>query len=173
MSVKLVLLCEDQQLACFMRRFLKRRGWKSHDIREEIAPIGKGSGEQWVRERFPDELLAMRQRGNVALVVGTDADTMTVADRIATLDNLCQARGIAIRTAQERVIMVVPKRNIETWFAYLRGTNTNEIDTYPRYKQESDCRGDVVVLENMCSARALRQPAPPSLSAACVEYGKL
>jgi len=67
MSVRIVLLCEDEQIACFIRPFLKNRGWTAHDIREEIAPSGQGSGEQWVRERYPQELLATRQKGAVTL----------------------------------------------------------------------------------------------------------
>lgn len=174
MSARVVLLCEDQQLATFMRRFLKRRGWQAHDIREEIAPPGQGSGEQWVRERYPHELAAARARGgNTVLAVGTDADTMTVADRIATLDRECQSQGIPARVPQEPIVMVVPKRNVETWFAYLRGETPNESDAYPRYANEADCRNDVRSLDEMCRSRNLRTPAPPSLQAACVEFAKM
>jgi len=173
MSIGVVLLCEDLQLATFMRRFLKRRGWGPHEIREEIAPPGQGSGEQWVRERYPDELSAVRGRGNVALVVGTDADTMTVAQRIATLDRQCQARNVTARAAREAVVMVVPKRNIETWFAYLRGEAVNENDNYPRYPYEADCRDDVRRMDEMCRTQGLHEPAPTSLQAACTEFLKM
>jgi len=174
MSARIVLLCEDRQLATFMRRFLKKRGWQPHDIREVIAPPGQGSGEQWVRERYPLELAAARSRGGLTLLaVGTDADTLSVADRIATLDRECQAQGIPQRTPQEAVVMVVPKRNIETWFAYLRGESVNEEDVYPRYSNESDCRDDVRALDEMCRGGKLRDPAPPSLQVACSEYQKM
>lgn len=173
MSVRIVLLCEDLQLATFMRRFLKRRGWQAHEIREEIAPPGQGSGEQWVRERYPHELTAIRTRGNTALVVGTDADLLSVTERIASLDRQCQAQGVQQRTGQEPVIMVVPKRNIETWFAYLRGDAVNEGDVYPRYVNESDCRDDVRHLDEMCRSQHLRASPPPSLLATCTEYNKM
>lgn len=173
MSVKLVSLCEDQQIACFIRRFLKQCGWKTHEIREVIAPSGQGSGEQWVRERYPSELAAIRGRGGVALIVGTDADTLAVAARIASLDEICRNQNVQPRTPQEPVAMVVPKRNIETWFAYLRGVSVNESDTYPRYPNESDCRGDVRELVKMCNAAVLRQPTPFSLDIACNEYKRL
>lgn len=173
MTVKVVLLCEDLQLATFMRRFLKRRGWQAHEIREEIAPPGQGSGEQWVRERYPHELTAARARGKVVLVVGTDADTMSVEDRVASLDRQCQAYQALPRKGHEPVIMVVPKRNIETWFAYLRGETVDEKTSYPRYANESDCRTDVGVLDEMCNAGKLRQPAPGSLQLACAEFDKI
>lgn len=174
MSVQVVLLCEDLQLATFIRRFLKQRGWQARDIREVIARSGQGSGEQCVRKQYPKELNALRKRhSKTALIVGTDADEMSVADRIATLDTECQDQGIPKRETQDPVVMVVPKRNIETWFAYLRGESTNEDDTYRRYRNESDCRDDVRVLDEMCQSRKLRNPAPPSLLAACDEYKKM
>ncbi len=174
MTTQIVLLCEDQQLATFMRRFLKRCGWQPRDIREQIAPPGQCSGEQWVRMRYPDELTALRQRGGkTVLAVGTDADTLSVDERIATLDRECQSRGVQKRTTQESVVMVVPKRNIETWFAYLRGEAPNEADVYPRYPHESDCKGDVRALGEMCRKRQLRDPVLSSLKAACNEYQKM
>ncbi|MFA7243063.1 MAG: hypothetical protein WC091_23390 [Sulfuricellaceae bacterium] len=172
MSVKVVLLCEDIQIACFMRRFLKRRGLKSHEIREEISPPGKCSGEQWVREKYPDELKAMRRQGGVTLFVGTDADTLTVKERINTLTMECKNRSIPEQAPDEHVVMVAPKRNIETWLAYLRGAAVNEDDNYPRYSYESECRNDVKTLDQMCLDRALRSPAPPSLLETCKEYRK-
>lgn len=174
MSTRVVLLCEDRQLATFIRRFLKRRGWKAHEIREEIAPPGQGSGEQWVRHQYPDELAAMRAHGgNAVLIVGTDADVMSVSERIATLDRECKIRDIPTRDQQELVLMVVPKRNIETWFAYLRGESVDEKTAYSRYLNEADCRDDVRALDEMCKKNKLRDPAPPSLQAACIEYKKM
>ncbi|MBF0109991.1 MAG: hypothetical protein HQL76_12525 [Magnetococcales bacterium] len=161
-------------MATFIRRFLKLRGWRQHDFRAEIAPTGRGSGEQWVRERFPDELEAQRAHGsNTVLVVGTDADTKSVADRIATLDRACRERKVQPKTLQDTVVMVVPKRNIETWFAYLRGETTNEDEEYRRYDNESDCRNDVRSLDEMCRRKELHNPAPPSLQMACREYQRM
>lgn len=157
-----------------MRRFLKLRGWKAHDIRERIAPPGVISGEQWVRERFPGELDAVRGRGrHTVLVVGTDADTMSVNARTASasLDQACQTQGVAKRTGQDPVVMVVPKRNIETWFAYLRGENTNEVDRYPRYDKESDCQAIVRELDERCrSQQRLHAPLPDSLRRTCLAF---
>ncbi|MBF0623235.1 MAG: hypothetical protein HQL82_00315 [Magnetococcales bacterium] len=174
MSVRIILLCEDQQLLCFLSRFLKRRGWGSRDIHGMNAPPGVGSAEQWVRETYPGILQALRSKGSsVVLLVGTDADTLSVVDRIAILDQACRNKNIPSRLAQDPVIMVVPKRNIETWLAYLRGESVNEVDNYPRYRGESDCRKDVKALDDMCRKQQLRQPAPPSLQATCGEYRKM
>lgn len=172
MSVQVVILSEDLQTATFIRRFLRERGYKNHQLRVEVAPKGKGSGEQWVRDQYPYELRARREK-NTVLIVGTDADEMTVAQRIGTLDGQCRSENVAVRTAQEPVIMAIPKRNIETWFAYLRGENPNEVDTYPRYRYESDCRVDVKVLGEMCKKGQMAQPPEPSLQAACIEFQRI
>ena len=143
----------------------------------QIAPPGAGSGGQWVRHRFPDEWQAIRQARNrkqVILVVGTDADTLTVDARRRSLLEECAARGVSPPLQDDpAVLMVVPKRNIETWFAYLRGQDADEDNLYPRYPTESECKSDVAVLDEMCRSGRLRRPLPPSLGMACGEYRKI
>ena len=170
MSAKVVLLCEDEQSACFARRLLKRRGFSSHDLREQIAPPGKGSGEQWVRDRLPNEVMALRAKRSLGLFVLTDADVHTVSERIETLAQKCQEEHVAWRDASEPIILIIPRRNIETWLAYLRGQDVDETSVYPKYAAEADCREEVRVLDEMCKRKALRKPAPPSLEAACQEF---
>jgi hypothetical protein len=41
-------------------------------------------------------------------------------------------------------MFVVPKRNIETWFAHLLGETVNESDKYRKYACENDCRHQVI-----------------------------
>jgi hypothetical protein len=170
MRARYILLCEDEQTACFIRRFLKKKGTKMREIRELISPSGKSSGEQWVRENYPNQLHAFRKQVDATLIVGTDADTLTVPERIKTLDDACRKAGVQIRNATERVVMVVPRRNIETWFEYLRGQPVDETNCYQKYSSESDCRGDVATLSNICSRGALDRSAPCSLRLACLEY---
>lgn len=172
MSARVVILCEDLQTATFVRRFLKERGYANHQLRVEVAPKGKGSGEQWVRDQYPNELRACRKK-NTMLIVGTDADDKSVAERIDTLDKQCRDENVPVRMPHEPVIMVIPKRNIETWLAYLRGENPNEQDTYPKYAHEADCRDEVRALDAMCRRQQLKQPVSPSLQAACVELQRM
>jgi len=84
-NVNVVVLCEDRQHEAFARRFLKRAG-KGHRIqRVEISPRGRGSAEQYVRERFVKELAYYRERKHSvgqALIVLIDADGRDAADRI-------------------------------------------------------------------------------------------
>jgi len=170
MKTQILLLSEDQQTDMFVMKFLKESGFKG--IRSRFSPKGKGSGEQWVREQYPNELIESRKQGT-ALVVVTDADKTTVKQRIDSLDNTC-VDGIDRRKPNEPVAMIIPKRNIETWFAYLRGESVNEENEYPKYGKKPDkCFADVKALKEMCDKKSLRQPAPPSLEAACKEYEKI
>ena len=73
----------------------------------------------------------------------------------------------------DRVVLTVPRRNIETWLAYLAGATVNETDSYPRLNRPSDCKPHVRALADMCTTGELRVPAPPSLVAACDEFRNL
>jgi len=170
------VLCEDRQQEVFIRRFLQRRGRERHIFRALISPAGQGSGEQWVRERFPRELKAYRSqsgRRNTWLIVATDADTRSTEDRIKGFSQACKDAEVPFRRQDEGVMFVIAKRNIETWFAYLRGEPVNESDNYRRYACENDCRQDVIRLDDMCRRQRLEPQAPPSLELACKEFGRM
>jgi hypothetical protein len=172
-----IILSEDLQLRCFIRRFLLKRGWHARHIREISLPVGGGAGVRWVREKLPDELKAYRSRNARAatsLVVGCDADDQTVENRIQSLKDACTAAGVPFRNDAERVAFAIPKRNIETWLAYLRGTIVNENDAYPKYRYESECREQVTRLDEMCQKQKLEPaPPPPSLAHACEEFSRI
>jgi hypothetical protein len=176
---QVIVLCEDTQTECFIRMFLRRRlGWcNSRNIRFEVLPKGAGSGEQWVRKGFLKELKAYRSRKALAqtcLIIAIDADTLTVPQRLRQFEEACAAGNIPFRGDGERVAFIIPKRNIETWFAYLRGeTAINEEASYRRYSSESDCRDDVVKLEEMCARQQLAPVPPPSLEYACQEFNRI
>jgi len=143
-------------------------------MRVEKAPGGRGAGEQFVRERFSLELKAHRSRPvSQALVVLIDGDRHGVASRLHQLDQACRDAGVAERADEERVAVIIPTWNIETWLAYLDGEQVSEDRSdYPRLSRERDCQRHVETLVRMCRAGQLREPAPPSLETACVEYRK-
>lgn len=170
-QAKLILLCEDSQHEAFARRFLRQAGWHPRAIRVLKSPQGRGAGEQWVRARYPEELQQLRQRHVAAtLLVMVDADRSTVDARLASLTEACQQTGIDVRRNDDPVALFVPRRNIGTWIAYLGGEDVNERDEYPRLSRERDCAEPVRKLKEMCDTGELREPAPPSLVAACTEY---
>lgn len=175
--VQMILLCEDRQHETFARRFLEKSGWPTRRLRVVIAPRGRGSAEQFVRERFAIELAAYRSnRNRVAqgLIVVCDGDRLGVGGRIDDFADTCRAHGVAPRKADDRVALFVPTWNVETWLAYLSGSTVDEATTnYPRLKRPRDCQPHVDRLYEMCQQKSLRQPAPPSLEAACLEYQRL
>jgi hypothetical protein len=168
----LVLLCEDKQHEVFARRFLNEMGWETRAMRVEKAPGGRGAGEQFVRKRFPVELRAHRSRPvRQALVVLIDGDREGTAARFQQLSRACREMAVAERTEDEHVAIFIPTWNIETWLAYLDGGEVSEHRSdYPRLSRERDCQRHVEVLVRMCRDEGLREPAPPSLRSACVEY---
>lgn len=171
--VHITLLCEDSQTDAFVRRFLKRRNFRRHDVTTLPLPAGTQSGEQWVRTRYPRELKAIRGRQRDYLVVVTDADAGPTDARRAQLDAECEQQRIPRRGDDDPVLVVVPRRNIETWLAYLDGTRVDEVTSYPRLQHEGDCSAHANRFHAMCQVQRLDEPAPPSLREACEEYRKL
>ena len=154
-----------------MRQFLTLRGWSRYDVYFEVSPAGKGSAEQWVREQFPQELRRHRAKHpRSGLVVVIDADTSDVVERIRGLEKACDDQSVERRGPDEPVLFVIPKRNIETWLAYLKGQAVNEDDEYAKYDLPSNCRHELERLHEMCQRDHLQEPAPPSLTRCCIEF---
>ena len=141
-SVRIVLLCEDRQHESFVTRFLREAGWERRNFRIVRAPSGKGSAEQYVRERFPAELQAVRaKRGEQAyLFVMVDGDAHGAAGRMESLVAICEQHRIIPPNDADQVLVCVPTWNIETWLAYLRGETVDETRSgYPRLDRPRDC----------------------------------
>ena len=180
-EVQIVLLCEDRQHQAFVERFLGSMGRltpkSKRRFRVEKASQGRGAAEQFVRERFPRELAEYRRRRSrvsVALVVMLDGDAAGVTGHLAELDAACTEQGIPVRRSDEAVFVFVPTWRIESWLAWLDDGETidEERRDYPRLPRERDCQRHASALADMCRNRQLRAPAPPSLAAACTEYGR-
>jgi len=124
-----VVLVEDDRQQRFVRRYLYRLGYSTHDVRFEPLPAGRGSGAQWVLDRYADAVKAYRSRSaraKTALVVTIDADDGSVARRQQ------QLRDRTARTADEKIAHLIPKWSIETWILCLSGEAVDEARTYDR-----------------------------------------
>lgn len=155
-----IVLAEDVAQQQFARRCLYLQGYTIHQLRFEKLP--SGTGEQWVRERYPNAVSAYRERASrvaTAMVTVIDADTGTVAHRSAQLQSALSESAIDARRDQEKIVHLIPKRNIETWVAFLNGRDVNEVDDY---KHEVKAEG----LQPKSAAQAFfsrsRQPDPPA-----------
>jgi len=168
---QVVILCEDKTHYHFARKYLQCRGFKK--IRKKMSSEGRGSGEQYVREHYAQELKAYRSQMNhlnIALVVVIDADMNSIEERIKSLDDQNSENP---RSDIEKIAIFVPKRNIETWFHYLDGLDSDEKTDYKKsYKNASPSQFAQKLHKEICS-QGLPDDAPPSLFHACQELKKL
>jgi len=176
--VQIVILCEDRQQEVFARYFLAKRGFNIGHSRSIINPNGKGSGEQFVREKYLAEVKAYRQKCNqvtIALVVMTDADNLSVQQRLNQLSSVLQVNNLADRKTEEAIAVFIPDRNIESWIAYLKGEDVNEEEkkTYNKLLKESDCKPYSENLAERCQRQEKLEDAPNSLNIACQEFQRL
>jgi hypothetical protein len=130
---EIVILAEDLAQINFARRYLIRLGHHARTIKARPAPAGRGSGEQYVRQRHPVEVGYYRVRSShrkAALIVEIDAAVGSVAEHKRELDDAQKREGLDERMRAEAIALFVPKRNIETWILCLRGEKVDEETDY-------------------------------------------
>jgi hypothetical protein len=170
-NVKVVIICEDKAQESFVREFLRHRNFKHRNIRTLPLSNGKGAGDASVSKRFPAELKAIRTRSEALLIAVIDADKKAFNIRHNELDQECKKAQIEPRTSAERVVVAVPRRNIESWFVYLTGGAANEETDEWKRKKDDLARPAAKQLHKMCyEDQKLRQPAPQSLEEVCKEW---
>jgi len=139
----LVVLVEDQEQQNLIRRYLERSG---HNVRRSrFVPLPSeatgGSGEQYVRERYPEEVSENRQRvgrgASALLVVMIDADKEETKDRSAQLANALRRAGVPKRGRTELIVVLIPRRHVETWIRALLGDAVDERIDYKNPKPTS------------------------------------
>jgi hypothetical protein len=138
---EIIVLAEDLNLGNFAVRYLLRTGQKLRKIRLHLPKPGRGSGEKFVRESYGTEVKYFRNRASsrsAALVVAIDADVRTVADREAELSAELVRTGQDGRRQMERIILLIPKRNIETWILCLSNEAVDETTDYKRRADVGD-----------------------------------
>ena len=154
----------------FVRRYLIRRGIESRRIRGRVAPSGRGAGSQYVIENYPLEVKALRSRAylRAGLVAIVDADTSSVDERLRRLDQSLAQSQQSGRSPLDRIALLIPKRNVETWVFHLLGNEVNEEDDYKRRVALADLKGAVAAFSDVCPAK-VADIAVPSLQRACEE----
>jgi hypothetical protein len=129
---EIVVLAEDGRQGNFVSHYLKR-GYKYRKIRLNIAPPAEGSGEQYVRERYPEEVKLYRHntaRRKAALIAAIDADTGSVSGREQQLEQALTKAKEVKRKKSEQIALLIPKRHIETWILCLTGDKVDETAEY-------------------------------------------
>ena len=165
-----VILCEDLMHLNFVRRYLLHRGIQSRRIRANMSPSGRGAGAQHVIKNYPLEVKALRSRSylRAGLVAVIDADTSSIEDRLRQLKTSLVERGQHDRESTDRIALLSPKRNVETWIFRLLGNDANEEEDYKKRVSTSDTKQAVAAFANVCPQKPA-EISLPSLRHACDE----
>ena len=140
-----VVLAEDRAGMRFVEQYLRSIGVDSRAIRSLHAPPGRGSGKQWVTTTYPAEVRGFREKKNhvwKVLLVVTDADELRTRERADELASALAGAGLAPRADEERIALVIPKWEIETWAEHLlTGAPVTEDHKsgWPVARSERDC----------------------------------
>jgi hypothetical protein len=126
----IIVLAEDQEHQNLVRRYLRKCGHQT--FRFVSLPGNRGSGSQYVRTQFPEQVAKCREtlgrRASCLLIVITDADNLSTAAREQTLqDELTNAHQSPV-AATEPIIILIPKWQVETWIKCLLGHAVLESD---------------------------------------------
>jgi hypothetical protein len=139
------VLAEDQEQQSLIRKYLVRAGHGTRDIRDLPLPGNRGCGSQYVREQFLIQVAECRGRigrkTKSMLVVMTDADSLNVTDREKSLAETLKTGHQAPVSADEPIIILIPKWQVETWIKCLLGHNMSEDD--PKSDEPRVTRGDI------------------------------
>jgi len=131
---EVTVLVEDRLQERFVRRHLEKQlKCGNHAVRVLPLRSGKGSGEQWVRQRYAEAVAEYRWRATharTALVVAIDADKYTVEHRTQQLRQCLAEAGGPTRADDERIAHLIPKWSIETCILCLNGKAVDEDTDY-------------------------------------------
>jgi hypothetical protein len=129
---KVILLCEDDPQERLVRCYLEKCGFNTTP--PYLLPINAsrqvhGGNVLWVLREFPKQLLACRQRhsasANTLLIVVVDADNFAVEDRRKQF----AATPPRVKP-DDPLVILIPRRHIETWIRSALGNTVNETDDY-------------------------------------------
>ncbi len=124
-----------------VRRYLEECGVQRHQLRFVALPASRGCGEQYVRIAYPSQVQALRSRqakARTALIVLIDADSASVKERHQQLATQLEGADQPTRTSDEPIVLLVPKRHVETWIGCLRGLPVDEDRDFKRPTPSSE-----------------------------------
>jgi hypothetical protein len=175
-----IILAEDPEQQNLVRRYLERCGHQAPFRLVALpAKASGGSGEKYVRDQYPAQVRACRsslgRKAGALLVVIVDADTETTAHRATQLEVALRNTGEERRTDSEPIVVLIPKRHVETWIRALLGDPVNETTDYKNPKPTSqEIRQAAEALYPWTRPGAdLRPNFPPSLNDSRPEWRKI
>lgn len=168
--------CEDTRQESFIRQVLVERGFSKRRMEFHIAPKGDGSAEQWVLREYANAMRRLRSRNyqhHLGLVVMRDGDRVGFARRVAEMDAVLDATGLAKRAAGERVALPFPQWSVESWLLALLGHEAGEEKAdKARFEAAHGAEG-VAAVKQAASRWAGHSPRSASMTSADAEFGRL
>jgi hypothetical protein len=171
----MILLCEDDAQEQLVRFYLKKSGLDTTPPCFIINASRKvhGGNVRWVLHEFPRQLEACRRRhathARTLLIVVADADDHSVAERRSHLDG-----SIGVFDT-DLLVVLIPRRHVETWIRAALGHEVNETDDY---KHPTIKRDHIRAAANQIHGWARDNPEPgptcvDSLRASLTQWRKI
>jgi hypothetical protein len=176
---RIIQLVEDVNQENLLRRYLHQLGHDNRNMRPVRVESGRGSGEQFVRERYAAEVRAIRgqlNRTRACLIVMIDADTGSTEDRRLQLERALRDADEPARNPAEPILNLIPKRNVETWILCLNSDLVSEITDYrhdPGIDAQSIKRAAKVLFSWTRPNCAVPEACVPSLQSCLVEFRRI
>jgi hypothetical protein len=142
-GIRISVVGEDDDHDRFAWHALLALGFHPREIRLVPRPADPGAAEQWVRAQYAREVPVCRRKSasqQVALLVLIDADAHATAHRHRQLGDALRSAGLPPRRPDERIVIWVPKRSVETWVAFLRCDAVDETIECPHAVFPADYR---------------------------------
>lgn len=177
---QVVVLCEDKRHWAVLHHFLKQHGIGERKIRVVKSPGGRGAADSFIRKQFPAEVRAYRSKCshlNICLLVMIDADPgNSPGDRINMLHESLRKKGIDPVKPEDRIALVVPRRNIESWMHFVIDNVIDEKTDYKHDHSDSDsrlCGERLKQIQMQFRAGSTADALPPSLGEAIREIERI
>lgn len=180
---RITVLCEDIAQYDFICAYAKLLGADNRKIAKLPA-----HNNTTVLKHYPNAVKSYRRYAtqNIILVVMIDADEKTIQERLREFDEKLDSEKYKLnqstRFNNEKILLFVPIRNIESWFHYI-ATNIIDVETikdnnekiisYKNQYVNKDLSIFAKKLKEEVCANGLPQNAPSSLHHACNELKRL
>lgn len=147
-GVQGVVIVEDKQLERLVRRTREAFRFNSQKVRvrPDYSKGKSGDARRYVNDTYAKEAFTFRQKGreNRALLVGTEADQVTVSQRKQKLESIVDPA----RSSEERIVYWIPKWHVETWGCHFMGNAVDESAKYKNRAREIDWKQAGAAFEN-------------------------
>ena len=182
---RITVLCEDKNQYDFICAYAKLLGVDNRKITKLPA-----YNNATVLKHYPNAVKSYRKYAaqNIILVIMIDADKKTIQERFREFDEKLDIEKFKLnqdtRYDNEKILIFIPIRNIESWFYYIDTKNIDgeiqrdgdgNLISYKNKYQNKEINVNLLakkLKEEICP-NGLPQNAPSSLHHACNELNRL